>query len=115
MTDRAKGALVRISSSALRGVSPELRDDLRQMFAKAGLHFAEEGKAAIRIRSDGEMSGLIVQLPLQTADGRLRADVLKRLTRGSPTFSTEASRMFQTAVDRYGVALSRLGAWELRL
>jgi hypothetical protein len=115
MTARAKGALVRVSSKALREVSTEMRGDLRHTFAIAGLHFAEEGQSAIRIRTDGQASGLIVRFPLQTADGRLRLDVLERLGRGMPGFERAASGVFQKAIDEYGVALSRLGGWELRL
>jgi hypothetical protein len=110
-----KGALVRLPSKALRDVSPQLRGDLRQMFARGGLHFEEDGKSAIRIRSDGGGSRLIVELPLQGTDGHLRSDVKERLGRGSPKFDEGAPRLFQAAVAQSGVALSRLGQWELAL
>jgi hypothetical protein len=115
MTDRAKGAFIRVSPRALREVSPELRGDLRQMFGRAGLSFTEEGEAAIRIRSDDDTSGLVVEIPLQTANGRLRGDVLKRLERGGLGFDSAASGMFRSAANQYGVALSHLGALELTL
>jgi len=85
------------------------------MFARGGLHFEEEGRTAIRIRSDGGASRLIVELPLQAADGRLRSDANERLGRGSPRFDEQASLLFEDAVAKNGVALSRLGQWELDL
>lgn len=115
MRAHSKGALVRVPPKALRAVSPQLRGDLRQMFAKGGLHFEEEGSTAIRIRSDGASGGLIVELPLQAANGRFRADMTERLARGSPKFDDTAPSLFASAVATNGVALSRLGAWELTL
>jgi hypothetical protein len=85
------------------------------MFARGGLHFEEEGKTAIRIRSGGGGSRLIVELPLQAAHGRLRSDVKERLGRGSPEFDDETHVLFGDAVAKNGVALSRLGQWELDL
>lgn len=68
-----------LSVAGWRAVQDRLKIDMRRLFAEAGIRFrTRAGRIVLRADDPGP---LVYALPLQTADGRVRADAAKTLAR----------------------------------
>ena len=68
-----------VAGTQLRAVQSRLKVDMRSLFAEAGIRWRDRA-GRVQLRTD-DPGPLVYALPLQTADGRVRADAAKRLAR----------------------------------
>lgn len=96
-----------VTGTEWRAVQSRLKVDMRSLFAEAGIRWRDCG-GRIQLRADNA-GPLVYALPLQTAEGRVRADAAKRLARdvfgggldGAARQVLQTPGMHQMDIDRW--------------